>query len=130
MKRLQSIFLLFVFGIYAFTFKTHYCYYADSGERFHGDCEHEAKEAEAKGKLARANFFPKQYFCKDILKNATIQEHKIITVKNPSADTFTFPPVIEFSIPQQQNVDWNIPEFHCRSATLLLSNSLRAPPLV
>ena len=128
MKRISAIFLLILFCVYAFTFKTHYCYYADSGERFHGDCEHEVKEAEAKGELAHANFFPKHYFCQDILKNATAQEYKIITVKNPSADTFTFPPVIEISIPHQQIVDWLIPEVKCRSATLLLYNSLRAPP--
>ena len=128
MKRISALFLLILFCVYAFSFKTHYCYYAHSGERFHGDCKHEIKVAAAKGGLAHANFFQNHYICHDILKNATAQEHKIITIKNPSADTFTFPPVIEIPIPQQQIIDWLIPEFHCRSATLLLTNSLRAPP--
>ena len=130
MKKTCSIFFLFLFCVYAFTFKTHYCYYADTGERFHGDCGLKIKEAAAKGDLAHANFFQKHYLCHDILKNTTSQQTKFISLKNPSADSFAFNPTTGISIPRQQIVDRVIPEFHCRSATLLLSDSLRAPPIV
>ncbi len=129
MKKVSSIFLLIIFCVYTFTFKTHYCYYADTGKRFHGDCEHEIKESAAKGELFHTNFFPKHYICQDILKNALPDQTKIITVKNPFANAFIFQPVLEISILQSRNCgNWIIPEFHCRSATLFLSNSLRAPP--
>ncbi len=128
MKRVSPLFLLTIFCFCSFTFKTHYCYYADSGERFHGDCGHEIFETAATGQPGKSNFSQKHYICHDINKNVSAQEHNIITVKNPLAEAFTFPPIVEITFPQQVIVDWLIPEIHCRSATLLLSNSLRAPP--
>jgi hypothetical protein len=129
-KRATSIFLLFVFCVYSFTYKTHYCYYADSGKRFHGDCEAEQKEAAAKGELKDTNLFPKHYICYDFLKDAQSEQTKIITAKNFSADAFILQPTIEISIQQPKVVEWLIPEFHCRSATLRFPKSLRAPPVV
>ena len=128
MQRASAIFLLILFCVYSFTFKTHYCYHIDTGKRFHGDCEKEIKEAAAKGELAHANFFPKHYLCQDIVKNAQVQETKAIIVKNSLTDAFTFPPTVEIPIPQIQIIDCLIPEAQCRSAPPLLFPSLRAPP--
>ena len=119
--------MLIVFCVYTFTFKTHYCYYEDTGKRFHGDCEWEIKEAAKKGGLAQANFFPKRYFCHDLVKNAVVQETKVITVKSPRADAFAFQPAIEIT-PQQPIAYRLIPEVQCRSGPPLPCNLLRAPP--
>lgn len=128
MKRVSSISLLILFCVYSFTFKTHYCFYADTHERFHGDCEHEIKEAEKKGELAHSNFFPKHYVCNDIVKNAQPNQTKILPIKNYSSNVLIIPTVVEIPLPDFSFLDWNIPETHCRSATLLLSNSIHAPP--
>lgn len=128
MQRASSILLLILFCVYSFTFKTHYCYYAGTNTRFHGDCEHEIKEAASKGELAHTNFFPKHYFCKDIVKNAIPEQSKVAVIKNFTSDIFalSFPGGI--IVPHFSFLEWNIPEVRCRSATLSLSNSLRAPP--
>lgn len=130
MKKASAIFLLILLCVYSFTFKTHYCYHIDTGERFHGDCEADIKEAAAQGGLAHTKFFPKQYICFDFVKNAQIEQTKIFAFKNSLTDEFIFPPTIEILIPQIERVDWLLPEVHCRSGTLILSLSLRGPPLV
>ncbi len=127
MKKITSIFLLILFGIYSFTFKTHYCFYPN-GERFHGDCQEHIHEAEAKGSLGKATFFPQEYYCNDIVKNAQVFETKIITVKSPFNGLIVTPPVVEIIAPVFTAYYLPSPEPNCRSATIFSVNTLRGPP--
>ncbi len=129
MKKVSAIFLLIIFCAFSFTFKTHYCYYANTGKRFHGDCEQKIKEAAAKGDIFHNNLFPTHYICQDILKDALPKQTKIITVKNPFVSAFIFQPVLEISIPSRDfGMEWNTPEFHCRGVPLNLTNATRGSP--
>ncbi len=130
MKRLNPIFLLIIFCVYSFTFKTHYCFHIDSGERFHGDCEWEIKAAEGKGESSHANIFPKRYVCNDLVKTAHLQDIKATTVKSSFSDLFILPPTTQVSIARSLVVDWLIPEPRSRSATIVSSYLLRGPPFV
>lgn len=128
MNRISKIALLITFCVYSFISKTHYCYYVDTSERFHGDCNHEIKEAAEKGELAATNFFPQHYECYDYFKDAKPNLSKPIIVKIGFDNIFIVPVTIQNTIPQFQILEWIIPEINCRSATLLYSNLLRGPP--
>ncbi|HEX7413876.1 MAG TPA: hypothetical protein VF411_07495 [Bacteroidia bacterium] len=132
MKKVSALFLLLLFCVYSFTFKTHYCGYTANTphKHAHPDCEHQIKEAAARGDLAHANFFNKHYCCQDIVKNAQVQQTKTISAKNPLANAFTLAYCIETSILQSQFIYWLVPEACSRSETICFFNSLRAPPLV
>lgn len=149
MKRVFSILLLAVFGVYAFTFKTHYCYHGAKhesthewydhdgnrqycyghkiNERYHGNCHWLVNKA--KGNLAAQNLFPSHYYCIDIFKNASFCESKIIPLQKISSDEFLTHPVIDISITEVSFIDWKVSDFHCRDGPPLFSISPRAPPL-
>lgn len=129
MKKITSILLLLLFGVYSFTFKTHYCFYP-TGERFHGDCQEHIHEAETKGELGSTNLFPQKYFCEDIVKNTQVQETKIVSVKSPISDLIFIPPVAEIIAPVFSVYHLPQPEPKCRSATIISVHTLRGPPLV
>jgi hypothetical protein len=97
--------------------------------RYHGDCQKHIKETQKKGAFADHNIFPAYYYCLDILKNAQFTEAKIIPAKNYSSCCWFIQPVLEIRVPDFSFIDWNIPEIRCRSATLILSSPLRAPPI-
>ncbi|MBI2968740.1 MAG: hypothetical protein HYY40_13145 [Bacteroidetes bacterium] len=128
MKRISSILFLFLAFGYAFTLKTHYCYYNETHERYHGDCLAHIKEAKKKNALADENIFPARYYCLDILKNAQVQPSEFVSVENISYVAILLPPVTIIPEPDFSFVSLLIPETRCRSATLLLFYSLRAPP--
>lgn len=130
MRKIASIFLLLLFGGYSFTFKTHYCFYHETHQRYHGDCEKHIKETEAKGGLADQNIFPAYYYCVDFLKNAQVQETKIISVKSPFNGLAVTPPVLEIPTPVFSVYHLPQPEPKCRSATIISVHTLRGPPLV
>lgn len=130
MKRVGSFFLLLLFGVYLFTYKTHYCYFTGTAERYHGDCNHEAIEAAALGRLAETNLFQKRYTCLDMHRGAQFYETKIPVVKNPAPDIHAFPATIKLSSGQCEVIDWIIPEVRCRSVPVAAVPPLRAPPMV
>jgi hypothetical protein len=129
MKRKGSIFILLVFCFYSFVFKTHYCYYADTDIRFHGDCNHEIKDAAAKGELAKTNFFPKHYVCDDYYKDANPSISKLIIVKNSIDGDAFVPHIIQNEIKGPITVHWLIPDIKNRAGPILIPNSLRGPPI-
>lgn len=150
MKKTFSILLLAIFGIYAFTFKTHYCYHGaahesthewydhdgnlqycyghKTNERYHGDCHWLVNSV--KGNLGNKNLFPSYYYCIDILKNASFRESKIIPLHNFSSVLFLSPPDLEIPLPDFSFLDWKIPDIRCRGGPPPLSISPRAPPLI
>lgn len=129
MKKFISISLLSVFCVYSFTFKTHYCYYADTHERYHGDCQKHIKEAAEKGELADQNIFPAYYYCLDILRNAQFSETKFVSVKSPFSGLIFSPSVTEIIVPVFTVYHLLPPEPKCRSAPIISAHSLRAPPI-
>ncbi len=130
MKKTSSILILIAFCVYSFVFKTHYCYYTDTDIRFHGDCEHEIKDAAARGDLAKTNLFPKHYVCYDYFKDAKPNLSKLIVVKNTFDNIFIIFVSIHDLARRIQTVDWLIPEIKSRGGPPLISNSFRGPPLV
>ncbi|MDE2026241.1 MAG: hypothetical protein KGJ07_07140, partial [Patescibacteria group bacterium] len=112
MKKILSIVLLVAFCMYSFTFRSHYCYYAGTSKRFHGDCQWEIKQAAKKGELTKANFFPERYECFDIVKNVQTEVTKTLIVKNLSSDIQFVPINLKVPIPNFARLSWNIPEPH------------------
>lgn len=130
LKKVTSIFLIFVFGVYGLTSKTHYCFNQD-GSRFHGNCKAEQKEAAKKGAANTSNLFPDKYVCIDIAKDVNIQKanapsfHKI-----SSTDVLLLTERLEYTS-YGGSADNNILPGHIpRCCPPFRSNSLRAPPVV
>lgn len=121
MRKLESILLIFIFGVYSFTFKTHYCFYP-SGERFHGDCQAHIKNS------AKENLNPNLYVCYDFLKNIQTTKHNNSFVKISSQKVFADENNFQNVKPNFVSDFFILPEVHCRSGTLILFGSLRAPP--
>lgn len=130
MKRTSAILILLAFCFYSFTLKTHYCFYIETDTRFHGDCEHEIKDAAAKGMPGGAIILPGHYVCYDFLKDAKPDLPKLIVVKTGS-DLAVVPIKIQKLITKPSLVGWLVPEINSRGGPpLLLFNSFRGPPLI
>jgi hypothetical protein len=130
MKKVVALFLLLIFCVYTFTFKTHYCYHADNGTRFHGDCQQDKKDAAKKCTLGSTNFFPLHYICYDFAKNEISQKEKAIVFKAFLSYIFHLPFQVTITQPQQVVGNWVAPKFQCRGVPLIIPHSLRGPPIV
>jgi hypothetical protein len=127
LKKRNSILLLLIFCVYSFTFKTHYCYYADTGKRFHGDCGEFERAAEKKNSDPNASFHKQKYNCYNVELNKQYQQQDF-SIKSFSDFTLILPqmpelPIIIFSSQKQ-----GIPLFSCRGGPPLVSFILRGPP--
>lgn len=130
MKQTGSILFLFVFCLYSFVFKTHYCYYINTDVRFHGDCNHEILSAKEKGSYADINFFPNHYHCDDYYKDARPAPAKAFTVKCFTDIVAVINTNLSTSFYHDTIIDWIFPEIQTRGAPSLLPNCFRGPPLV
>lgn len=65
MKRLSAKFLLIIFGVSSFTFKTHYCYHHD-GTKFPGDCGANIREIEKLNGHHHPVIHEQKYICQDV----------------------------------------------------------------
>ncbi|MBI3503098.1 MAG: hypothetical protein HY063_15030 [Bacteroidetes bacterium] len=121
MRAFKSILLIFVFGVYSFTFKTHYCFYP-SGERFHGDCQAHIKKSSGR------NLYPNHYICYDFLKNAQTTKSDNSFIKISSQKVFIAENNFQNVKPIYISDFFVLPEFNCRGGPPLTFISLRAPP--
>lgn len=128
LKRITSILLFFIFCVYTFTFKTHYCYYADTGKRFHGDCHEHLHGLKADKNSNEALVFGVKYSCIDIQKEfqykQTESSYKFPSFEIELPGIYTAKTVATF----YPNHNWNIKEIPIRAGPNISSNSLRAPP--
>ncbi|HEX9509474.1 MAG TPA: hypothetical protein VF939_03260 [Puia sp.] len=128
MKKLLTILLLFAFGVYSFTYKTHYCYYAD-GHRFHGDCQKEIRQAKEKLGNCIALLLPKHYICQDIQMDKQFHQRDY-SFKNFSDTCYILPVTFELQVTVSLPGNYAIPVFSCRGGPPLGSSLLRGPPTV
>lgn len=131
MKKFFAIFQLICFCVYSFTYKTHYCYHLDSGERFHGDCQWERKALGFDKSEAQTHILPLRYYCLDVHKD------KVVKKENTSFPSYQVDLHIVFatcfllkSSISEETLSWQGTNFPIRAGPGLLANSLRGPPLV
>lgn len=128
LKRAASILLLFVFGAYAFTFKSHYCYHHD-GTRFHGDCGEFMRGTEKNGHSAAPSIYEQKYVCYDVQLNKHYQQQDH-TFKTFNDFLFIVPPIPELPTHISTFNKPGITVFPCRGGPPLVTRFLRGPPLV
>lgn len=126
LKRLLAILLLAVFGLYSFTFKTHYCYHLD-GSRFHGDCRAEMKAAEQRWGTSQALLHDRHYVCYDISLEKQYK-YPDYTIKSMQDHFFILPPALGLLplLPLPVKVVSRL--FASCDGPPVLAQSLRGPP--
>ena len=128
LKRFSSILLLFIFCVYSFNFKTHYCYYADTDKRFHGDCHEHLNGLKVDKNSSKAIVTDAKYSCIDIHKDfqykQTESTYKFASFEIDLLHIFNVKTVINL----YPSFHWNIKEIPIRAGPDICSNALRGPP--
>lgn len=126
LKRVVSILLLFIFGFYSFTFKSHYCYHHD-GTRFHGDCGEFTRTAETDDHSSTAKVHEQKYVCYDIQLDKQFHQQDY-SFKNFSDSYYIVPLVIDVPVVTTPPFNYAVPQFSCRGGPPLAAILLRGPP--
>jgi hypothetical protein len=125
-NRISSIFLISIFCIYSFTFKSHYCYHYD-GTRFHGDCEAYKQKTETNLNKSTAFLYEQKYVCYNAQLNKQYQRQNC-NYKSFNDFVFTLASQSEFQTIINPSKKKRIALFFCRGGPPLIERLLRSPP--
>jgi len=125
LKKIFAILLLFIFGAYAFTLKSHYCYHPD-GTRFHGDCGDFTK---GKHRHGTTSIQEQKYICHDVQLDKQFHQQDY-SFKNFCDSDYIFPVIMDTPAINTLPFNYAVPIFSCRGGPPLPAQSLRGPPLV
>src|SRR6188768_2083844 len=100
-----------------------HCFLKQTSNRFDGNLEWLRKKATGDGKAAGTS----SYAILEIIKKA---KGNALINKNSYDDYFNTPPEAAVLFSQHEVEDPIVPEVYCSSAPLLISLSLRGPPIV
>jgi hypothetical protein len=125
LTKLASILFLLIFGVYSFTFKTHYCYNKD-GSRFHGNCKIHATNAHL-ASLLSTTFQPQEFECHNVQLEKQYQQANYYN--NFETGVFILPATIKLPLVVAMSESLAIPMFSCRGGPPSPTLSLRGPPL-